>query len=493
MLSALVACVGFFVYLVLFSDFIYIQYDAYYYAAIADNFLSNGTIRDGSSVPPLPVKTPQNAIVIAHIILDLLGVESLTERLVLIAFLNSLSLVASCYVLFRIAMVFDIDRQAAFLVSLTLSLSFYYHMVLLQAINDALFLLLSLFAIYLIVRGRCSRRCMVMLALIAAVIPFFRVAGILVFFSAFVTHLLLRQYRHSMLFLALVALGAITPFVTSGVLGVDYSGFGERKDQIVGLYGIQFFADHLWRTVSISVPEAFVRLTYFTTGIAIRPAAVGFLISITVMGFVVVAVLRSWRNKDAKLLYLCIFVAAVLTFFQLHTAQPTRYILVLSPLLPLFLLLAFRGKEQLLAARGFFALCVLVTIAGIAVSEKPGEAWLKKQYSADMKAFLENKDYLLLSYFPRVTYFLLEKPTQQLEYLDPLATPGNILVVGPPDYVNHAIGQIARAGPIEVKSAELLPGQFFDYRKNTDAAAYFQYDRIPIRSAWLTIDTGSGK
>lgn len=493
LLSALVACLGFFVYLVLFSDFVYIQYDAYYYGAIADTILKSGAILDGSSEPPLPVKTPQNAIVAVHVLLALAGVESLADRMVAIALLNSLSLVASAYVLFRIALVLGITRPAAFLASLSVSLSFYYHMVLLQAINDAFFLLLSLLAIYLIARQEYSRRHLTALAMVAAAIPFFRIAGVLIFLSAFATFLLLQQYRRSMLFLALAALGVVTPLVVSWLLGVDYSGFGARKDEIVGMYGLGYFADHLWRTASISIPEALFRMTYFTTGMAIRPAVLGLVISAAVAGFVILALVKSWRHRDAAVLFLCVLVAAVLAFFQVHSAQPTRYLMVISPLLPLFLLLALRGAQQLAAARGIFVVCILVSVAGLAIGTKPEEAGLKRQFAENIPAFVADRDYTLVSYFPRMTYFLLGKPARQLEHVDPDSAPRNILVVGPADYMNHIIKKIPQSFGVAATGAELLPVSYLDYAKNPNSSAYFQYTQVSIGSVWLTLGAGAAE
>ena len=135
-LAGAVLSVGMCIWFVFGADFIYSQYDAYYYASIADSLVSGGGFTVGGSIPPDPVLTPQNGIVVFHWLFNIVGISSIEMRLILLSFINSIVLVFAAFFIYKLALNLKIDPLVSLLTSISIPLSFYYYAVLLQSIND---------------------------------------------------------------------------------------------------------------------------------------------------------------------------------------------------------------------------------------------------------------------------------------------------------------------------------------------------------------------
>ena len=130
----------------------FIGSDAYAYMSMADSLRENGKLLDITTVTPTPPKTPQNGIVLVHLILSYFGLSQY-QRLVSIVLINYITYLSAIYPLFKISSGLGLQDNKFAMMSLIgahLGAWHIYRFELL-AINDGVFYTSSIWLTYLIV------------------------------------------------------------------------------------------------------------------------------------------------------------------------------------------------------------------------------------------------------------------------------------------------------------------------------------------------------
>ena len=186
--------------------------DTFAYISIADSILQYGEAMDITSVTSTPLKTPQNGIVIFHILFSLLGINGGT-RLVILVLLNYVFYLSAVYPLYMSGRRVGLTNNLAMVVLIGIYLgSWHIYRLGLLPNNDGIFYSLSIWLTYLLVvilqdsqkgkilYGTLKKNYLIAILLILG--PFlilFRLHVILIIGSAFITSILVREYRFTAL------------------------------------------------------------------------------------------------------------------------------------------------------------------------------------------------------------------------------------------------------------------------------------------------------
>jgi len=474
------------------SDYIYLQYDAYYYASIADSISLNMGFKDITTIPSVGVRTPQNAIVLLHLILINLGIESIVTRLGVIALVNSIAIGIVAVIIKRICLDVGLGKKSAILIGASIPLSFYYQIVLLQAINDAIFLLLSVSVLWIIFTRKKSEKVkLTTLGFIALVINHFRLAGVFSLMSGMVGYLLQKKYKLTIITFSYVCLSLATLYVAILIMGFGHSGIGGRGEEIIESYGYGFFYNHIIKTIFVSMPEALIKTTQFTAGFTLTSKLSALLISMLIISVVFYSTWLGVKNKDFNIIILIVYCGFILIFFQLHPAQPTRYIIPFSIFLPILLIYPFNEGVRIKLATLFLLFSLTISIIQVFTTEIFEFAEQRKIYSTKMQSLVGNADYNLYSYFPRETYFLLGKRSGviSIESVPPLDK--EVVVVGPDDYLKYILDSYTRKYGLQSFVLKKVNIAYTGHIKSNHNNLYFPYERIII-STYIIIPKKEG-
>ena len=248
---------SFFLFYFFLSNKVYlIGSDAFYYMSIADSILKYGEMRDITSIPSFPVKTPQNGIVFVHLILSLLGLGA-KDRILSIVLINYLLYLSGVYPLYKIARL--LNNKWGF--SLATLLSVYiaaWHIIRINllAINDGIYNSLIIWLVYMIIKyvhdfdagnlfAKKNLISMLIINFIVIVLIQFRLTASLIIASAVLSAFAIRDYKISASFL-IVCLLLIFSFL-SVYLFIPVVGFNNIIEKItvfmfksIDLYYIKF-------------------------------------------------------------------------------------------------------------------------------------------------------------------------------------------------------------------------------------------------------------
>ena len=485
-ISALISC-AFYWYLIEKTGFLYIQYDAYYYSAVADGLIEDGEWSNKVTTPPSNLRTPQNGIVVIHALLRMLGIDDIQTRLKLLAFINALLISVITFLCYKLYLLAGIHNSASWLLSLTIPITFYYLMVLLQPINDAIFIALSYFALFVIFAGKPCAKYWILLLALAAVVPLFRLAGLLLFVTPALVFLFDKKYRLSLLFAGLAVFSLLSPFILNILAGFNMPNIETRGSEIVSGYNLTYISEHLYKTLSLSIPEALLRITYLIAGFTISGPWAGFIISAALLFMLALTTREALAKHNTVVLMIIVFVVLNLVFFQLHPAQPTRYLLVLSPLLPMMFFIDKNSNHQRNISLIIISFTLLISFLGLTTNEKFAEASQKQQFSEQLQRYTQDKKYELLSYFPRVSYFLLRKSAAKTLDHALNKNPDKLLVVGPNEYQSYIFQQLStRTTPVNITE---LPFNYIDYTRSAHKQFETDYVPIQIQAIWITLNS----
>ena len=200
--------------------------DVYYYMSIADSIIENGEMKDITTIPSRPVKTPQNGIAFVHVILSLLGIGA-REKILTIVVANYLLFLSGVYPLYRIARRSGLEKGLSLAALLSVYLgAWHIYRINLLAINDGIFNSMILWLIYLIVefvqytsaphnRLNFKRNDLKRISVIFLFVIFlihFRLNVILVIGSALISSLMVKNFRASAWFIVSCTLLVISFF-----------------------------------------------------------------------------------------------------------------------------------------------------------------------------------------------------------------------------------------------------------------------------------------
>lgn len=490
---ATIISVLYFIFLIPISHLEFQQYDAYYYLSVSHALVHDGRLLDYTTIPARDVLTPQNGIVFIYAFLEQIGVSEKVNQLRIVALINGFLIIISTIYLFRIIRLFGLNSTIAFLLALTFPISFFYQFILLLQKNDCIFITLSLITIYKLLQQDKPTDSLASLIVLSVVMSLFRISGVLIFISSLLTFLLQKQYKKALVSLGLILISISTLYLTLIFFDIDISRMESHGRESISLYSWGFVYQQIEKTMTLSIPESIFRFTYYTTNIALPSKPVGLIISILFIILLFINIKHTISRKtDNKtgMIFLVLYILATLAFFQLYKAQPTRYLLTISPLLPILLFTLPGLRQSNVIAVLMITISMTISLIGIIKTDKFDIAQEKFAYwqSYAMAADLENMR--LIAYFPRISYFLLNKRSLR-EFPEKIIIPEDgLIIVGPESYIQSIAGKIEGLSSAKYK-LYILPVAYTEFARNKMGPHYFPYQKISVKTLVIKPDVSS--
>lgn len=436
--------------------------DTFYYLAIADTLLKSGSFIDEIVNPAQPLKTPQNGVVLFHVIFSSLGLGA-EGRLVAIVVLNYALHVSAIYPLYKIARRLGVEGTVPIAALLAVHLgAFQVYRMQLLPMNDGAFNALSIWLTYLILIGLQDYRTwaklretgntvnwrLVLISLVglSAVLVHYRFHVVLILGAAMLAAMAVAQYRHVLwaavlLIVAFVSLAVPYSFV-------DTRGIEGQTDRV--LTGILSRAPSgLFDLVTVDVPNLFfapvserASLIYFPFALALA-----------------LALLYGVRRREPGVLFIALSCSAAFAFLAVLPFGGHRLLMYILPLMFLLILLPVRFRPIAYMFVGLILASSLVTFA-TGFDRVPASKFFLYLY--EHRVSLPADDPLLVSQRSRHPYFFLSSRTYRGELTwDLIRSHGDMFVLGDGEYVSERLEEIediAKAADVTFKRRTLTPG-----------------------------------
>lgn len=412
-------------YLVFHHSLIYMLSDAYYYSSVAESLKNTNEFFYLTLDHALPVVSTQNGVVLFHYILMLFGINEIGLRLYLIALIAFISMVLSCYIIWKILVEnLSVDKTTAGGILVAIIVNTQWYVNFLQPINDAFFLLTTYIAIYLYLSTTIKQSTRVILFIILAlVVCHFRMQGIFIFLAAAIISLLEKDFRGVVFYSGLGVIAIFSVLVVSDIFISDTSG-------LVGMATL--FKNHLTIDGLISsviimfkttLPRLFVGTSYYSQYY--------YLIFLFVAYAVFKTLWDAFKTNNKKWKYITIFILLNLMFVVSFPSQDARYLLVIFP----FLLWAcfdrcLPQKPMRFLLIGYIALISTILVYRLLMPvdaiklDKNVSLNFSVDYSLNKynsqkfnEMMIDDYDLIAETFKGRVTYFLLGKPATSIEKL----------------------------------------------------------------------------
>ena len=436
--------------------------DTFYYLAIADSILESGSFIDQIVVPAQPLKTPQNGVVLFHVIFAGLGLGA-EGRLVAIVLLNYALHLSAVYPLYKIARRAGLEGTVPIAALLAVYLgAFQIYRMQLIAINDGVFNALSIWLTYLILIGLQDYRAgvasrgtgntvnwrLLLIGLIglSAVLIHYRLNVVLILGAAMLAAMAVARYRH--VFWAAVLL--VVAFVS---LALPYSFVETERiegqtDRVLG--GILSRAPSgLFEMVTVDVPNLFFAPVSERASLIYFPFALALLL----------ALLNGLRRREAGILFIAVSCGAAFAFLAVLPFGTHRYLMYILPLMFLLILLPVQLRPIAYMFAGLILASSLVTYA-TGFDRVPASKFLLYLY--EHRISLPSEDPLLVSQHSRHPYFFLDARTFRGELTwDLISSYGEMFVLGNTEYVSERLEEIeglAEAADVTFTRRTLTPG-----------------------------------
>ncbi len=300
--------------------------DAYYYSSIAESVFQGHGFYDITFEPKQPVVTPQNAIVFIHMGLMACGLESPGDRFIVLNAINYVCFFLFLWICFKILdkTVGSSRLSAAIVASIVLSLHFY--IFFLQPINDGIFTLLAMNAVYLILTiNENYWRNVLCLFLVAILIMHFRLQGLLIFGTAAVCSLINRNLKSAVIFLLMCVIAVSSIMILSSVLNINSIGINSVSQQIIQNYTLNDFVQGVVGVFANGFPGLF-----WGAGTQLEWAGLLFFL---VMVVIVVRMIQKGLYKDLNIQFLFLYSAFVIGFVLFFNYfSPRLFATILIPL-----------------------------------------------------------------------------------------------------------------------------------------------------------------
>jgi len=193
--------------------------DQYYYMSIADSIIESGKMENITSIPSKPIKSPQNGIALVYVLLSLLGFSHRDGQLAIV-FLNYVMYLSGIYPLLKIAKYFGLRNNLPLVLLLAVYLgAWHVYRISLLAINDGIFIFLILWLVYLFIKlfntktplkfssiSSSELKTILGVTILTILSIQFRLNTALVFGSAIISGIVLKNYTTTMISFLIAAL-----------------------------------------------------------------------------------------------------------------------------------------------------------------------------------------------------------------------------------------------------------------------------------------------
>lgn len=380
-----------------------------YYMGIADGILQTGEMRNLATIPSSPVMTPQNGVVLVHLVLSFFGLVA-ENRLIAIIFINYLLHLSAIYPLYKIARRVGLNDTlplAALLGLYTCAYNLYRYQ--LMPYNDGIFNSLSIWFAYLLLvfydekqsdlpqRNRILK--FVPVLVLAILIVHFRLQALFLVGAGVLATFLARKFwtlPYNLILLAL-ALGSLAlPYLWVDTSGISQVGNNYVSSQVV------FNSNFLFKIIS----KAQVWLNEIVPNVLATdlkfPLNLVYSAFVLAMGW---ALIKGLRQRQIGMLFISLTCLVSILGVIAFVAPLPRYLSYLFPFLYLLILLSIRMR---LIGYIFIASVFALSLAKLRFVNdvpKPNHDgfWL---YLYEKRISLDSKDPVFLSDEPGSTYLI---------------------------------------------------------------------------------------
>ena len=444
----------------------FIGSDAYSYMSMADSLRDSGELLDITTIPPTPAKTPQNGIVLVHLILSYLGLSQY-QRLISIVVINYVIYLSAVYPLIKMASGCGLKENKFAIMSLIgahLGAWHIYRFELL-AINDGIFYSSTIWLSYLIFhlikryydgnsqkRLAVNRHLLLTVLIVAFFSLLFRINTIFIMFAMILTVLIFDTINKNFR-------------MTIFLFGVSFSVIGMffLVYQFIDITTIKFITKN---TIN-GLPSLFDLTHWFTQTkrfvldtlprIAARPIFYG-RPNIIYAVFLVppfISFVRAYKEKKAGVMFIslqCIVIFIIGTLIL----NRARYIMHIYPLLYLMM---FSIPKTRLVGHLFVLLVITNTVRTVSrewVRVRDSNLWI---HIYENRISLPQDEPLLLTWKARHSYFFLNTRSYRAANDDDgtldghitfpkglnwdlIHERGSLFVLGDSTYINSSYNQV---------------------------------------------------
>ena len=409
----------------------YLDSDVFYYVSIADSIRANGLFLDTTTDPPVPPKTPQNAVVLLNLLLSQFT-ASHELRLQILVIINYVALLISLYPLLKIAQKAGLESPWMQIVLGAVYLGGW-HMMRFQLapINDGLFRTGSLWLIWGILTlaesmsvpegGYKNIKWLVTgLLLFSGLLIHFRLNGLIIPIAGCAAALFLK--RKSVLWICVVMIVVMLLSLFAVYSCIELSRIHAEVDQSYRVF-VSRLPQHIWNFFNHSLPSALFKDLGTTGNLLYAGFALAFLNSIW----------NGFRKKEFSSLFLVLICLGTFCFMILYLAAPYRMLMMVYPLMYILIL----NKPTLRSIGCLFVFSVLLQSYlyyhdGLGIPEST-RFWME----ASTKADFEEKA-VLLTDKPRQAWYFINHSGRKDNQIDPseVVSGADIYLCGSDDFVS---------------------------------------------------------
>ena len=417
--------------------------DTFYYMSIADSIVESGSALDLTSTPAQPLKTPQNGVVLFHVVLSRLGLGA-EGRLISIVVINYLLHISTAYPLYRIARRIGLEGTLPVAALLAVHLgAFHIYRLQLLPINDGIFNALSIWLTYLIVvavqdfpmrrpsewSGRLSSwpLLLVMMIGLSAMLVHFRLNAIVIVGAAVLAAIVATRFRNAIWAGGLLAVSIIS-------IALPYAFADTTR---IGGVGDNILSGALGRVPS----NVFDLITDFVPSLLF--AQVGERASLIYIPFavaLVLALVQGFRKREPGILFIGLSCAGALLYLVFLSVGTHRYLVYVFPLLYLLVLV----PERMRAIAYMFVAVVVVSSVVTFVDgfDRVAESrfWL---YLNQQSVSLPSDNPLLISERSRHPYFFLSTRSYRGDLTwERISSHGSVFLLGDGKFVSSRLSEV---------------------------------------------------
>jgi hypothetical protein len=370
-----------------------------------DGWIAGKGILNTTIIPYENTITPQLGIVYIGILISYF-ILTTEQILFILSTLSFIAILFSFIVINKIFREFKVERLYRNCILLALCIPINLYNIYLQPLNDTFFILLSSLSIYIIILWNKHRQLkyLIILIVISFIVSLFRIQGSLIFLSALLVTILYKRYYDSIVYLLLSLTTYLSSYLFLNIFHVETVGIKQLTIYTFSEYSSTYFVDKIINTFNNIIPKLII-------GDPARIMFVKYAVIIILFYFCrtnIKQLKKTYYNFN-YLLILFIIISNIL-FFQFFV-QVERYLL---STLPLILLIIFKFLRKDLRS----SVLIIYVIMGFATSIVRTIDTVLFDYSFKQnKYIIDNnhnflpENYDLISQHPRLTYFLLNKPS----------------------------------------------------------------------------------
>ncbi len=449
--------------------------DAFYYLALADSFHQGTGLANITTNPPQPIYTPQNGIVLVHILLQSIGLHNAENRLLIIKLINYVGFLLLIYIFYNIFKQLKISSELTFLSVGILLSGAHFTKTLIQPLNEGFWCVLTAIVFYLAIsnENKWSLLKVAIIGILCSVLANFRLNGPIIVLSIALTYLILRDIRKSLIFFVIFIASYASIYFVLTILNADCSGF----KTVYSIFSYNFLINHPLLTLVFTVPGVFIGITgskYMSlygmgpweTLLGTGKWLVTIFISLFIFLFYSLYLRRFIKIKSFPHILIILYIMLLVIVLQIMPGADSRYIIMILPFTLLAIATYFNDSSKLRLCLGIF---LLLTIS-VSMYRM---VWWDSIYFNNNKSYADirnrmSEPYELISETPKYSYYIFGKPSKDIKDINKNSK--YIVVFGMDEYNKKMIKSINKKftiDHIEYLDDKIIAGNRRDTKFNT--------------------------